>query len=393
MALSAEDILMRLVAIPSVNPMGRFGIDPAVCGESRVTEFLLGLFREHCIRVESQFVEDGQHNVLAILEGERPGRLLFEAHQDTVPVDGMTIPPFEPQIRNGRIYGRGACDVKGGMAAMIAAVLRLSELPSAQRPTVVLACTINEEHGFTGASALARCIAAAQRPFDTLPDGIIVAEPTSLQVVAAHKGAVRWRCHTHGIAVHSSRPQLGDNAIYRMTRVVQAIEQFHERLTAQDACDPLCGRAAVSVTTIHGGISVNTVPAQCTIEIDRRLIPGEVPREAYHALVQWIATATDGAVSVEHELPYSESMGLAYDESRPFAARLATMASDHSGVSEIVGAPYGTDASALAPCGAPTVVFGPGSIEQAHTENEWISLEQLETATEIYYRFAREFKG
>src|SRR5262249_33706533 len=152
---------------------------------------------------------------------EAGGRLmLLEAHQDTVPVGGMTIEPFTPTVRDGRLYGRGACDIKGGMAAMLAACARLAKERPAAMPTVVMACTVNEEHGFTGATALVRQWAESGGFIPRRPDAAVIAEPTQLQVVVAHKGVVRWRCHTRGRAAHSSQPQMGDNAIFRMARVL-----------------------------------------------------------------------------------------------------------------------------------------------------------------------------
>src|SRR6185295_10160426 len=151
------------------------------------------------------------------------------------------IEPFTPTVKNGRIYGRGSCDIKGGMAAMIAALARLVKEEPAGRPTVILACTINGEHGFTGATHWAATYsgkppdsghgpevtppAGRSQLLPRVPDATIVAEPTQLNVVVAHKGAARWRCSTRGVATHSSQPQLGDNAIYRMGRVLKVLEQ------------------------------------------------------------------------------------------------------------------------------------------------------------------------
>jgi len=192
--------------------------------------------------------------------------LLFEVHQDTVPVDGMTIEPWAPVVRDGRLYGRGSCDVKGGMAAMFAAMARLADERPPNRPTVVLACTVNEEHGFSGASGLCRLWMGEPTPlFPRPPEAAVVAEPTRLDVVVAHKGVVRWRCHAHGRAAHSSQPEAGDNAIYRIAAVVTALERYHRQVLADFGSHPLCGQPTLSVGTIAGGISVNTVPDRATI--------------------------------------------------------------------------------------------------------------------------------
>ncbi len=178
----------------------------------------------------------------------------------------MTIPPFEPRIDRGRLYGRGSCDVKGSMAAMLTAFARLVR----ERPTgsanVLLAFTVDEEFTHTGSSRLAE--------MDHKADLAIVAEPTSLNLVDCHKGALRWKIRTRGVACHSSTPHLGQNAIYRMRRVLEALETYADSLS-ESTPDPVLGPPSLSVGRIEGGQSVNVVPDWCEIEIDRRLIPGE----------------------------------------------------------------------------------------------------------------------
>jgi acetylornithine deacetylase len=314
--------------------------------------------------------------------------VLLGVHQDTVPVEGMTIAPFEPVIRDGRLYGRGACDVKGGMAAMIAALARLAELPAAERPTVVLACTVNEEYGFTGAMALVRAWTSPARLIPRKPDLAVIAEPTNLDVVVAHKGVVRWRCHASGRAAHSSRPELGDNAIYKMARTLTAIERYQNQVVGMLAAHPLCGLSTISVGTIRGGASVNIVPDRCTIEIDRRLPPGETPDAARQHLVEYLAGQQLG-FTPEHDSPYMQGPPLSDEHNQTLADDLTRLATEVAGPSRKIGVAYATDAAFLSAAGVPSVVFGPGSIEQAHTDHEWIDLDQLAHAAEIYYRFLR----
>ena len=225
--------------------------------------------------------------------------LLFEVHQDTVPVDGMTIEPWNPVIRDRRLYGRGSCDVKGGMAAMLGALVRLAETRKSRLetcPTVIMACTVNEENGFTGATGLCRFWSDLDSPLiPRRPDAALVAEPTSLGIVVAHKGVVRWRCHTHGRAAHSSQPEQGDNAIYRMAAVVAALERYACEVLPTQAEHRLCGHPTLSVGTIAGGTGVNLVPRQATIEIDRRLAPGEQPAQAYQQAIAYVANAVGPA--------------------------------------------------------------------------------------------------
>ena len=305
--------LRQLVAIPSANSMGRPGAGTPTC-EAGVTDFLEQTFRALGLPCERQLVEPNRANILARFDGETGSKaggetILWEVHQDTVPVDGMTIPPWTPTITGNRLYGRGACDVKGGMAAMLHALSRLVEERPSGRPSIVMAATVNEEYGFSGAKALVRHWQGASRLLPHAPDAVIVAEPTELSVVVAHKGAVRWRLHTRGRAAHSSRPQQGDNAIFRMARVLASLEHFQREVAPRLGSHPRCGQPTLSVGTIQGGISVNTVPDECVIEIDRRLIPGEDPLLAYQAIIEHIAAATAGRPADRSRAALSERSG------------------------------------------------------------------------------------
>src|SRR6266849_6043262 len=264
-------LLWDLVALPSVNPMGRDLKGPEVY-EHRVTAYLEAFFRTLGVPIERQTVAPQRDNIVARCEVPGARRtLMFEAHQDTVPTDHMTIDPFGAVIENGRLYGRGACDIKGGMAAMLAAFARLVREKPAGATNVIMACSVDEEHTFLGAQQMVRDGLRA--------DGAIVAEPTSLRIVHTHKGAVRWHVATPGRACHSSSPEQGVNAIYRMGRLLTAIEGYAAELRASKT-DPYLGPPTLSVGRIEGGTSVNTVPDRCRIEVDRRLIPGEDSQSA-----------------------------------------------------------------------------------------------------------------
>ncbi|MCR4412239.1 MAG: M20 family metallopeptidase [Thermoguttaceae bacterium] len=393
MPLDPIEILHELVAIPSVNPMGE-GPMGADGPEAKLTSYLERLFNRLGAACFRQPAEPGRDNLVARFDGEvaakNGGRLvLLGVHQDTVPTTGMTIPPWTPTVRDGRLYGRGACDIKGGMAAMLAAVSRLVEGPSTGRPSVVVACTVNEEYGFSGVKALCRLWAQEPAFLPRKPDLAVVAEPTELQVVVAHKGVLRWRCHARGKAAHSSRPETGDNAIYKMARAVLAIQRYQNEVVAGLGTHPLCGPATVSVGTIRGGVSVNTVPDRCTIEIDRRLAPSEKPQEAYRHLVSYLARHAGTSDPLEHDPPYMEGLPLSDEANSALADRLCGVAREVIGNCRKIGVPYATDGAFLAAAGIPTVVFGPGSIAQAHTADEWIALEQVKQAADIYHRFLR----
>ena len=213
MPIDTIEILRELVAIPSVNPMGRD--DLASAGEARLTEHLAARLTALGLSVQRQTIAPGRENLLARLDGDPPaerggGLILLDAHQDTVPADNMTIEPWSAAVREGRLYGRGACDVKGGMAAMIAAVARLAAERPAGMPTILLSCPADEEYQLSGVRALTAAWREGKEPaVPRLPDAAIVAEPTGLDVIVAHKGMIRWFCHTRGRAAHSSQPARG----------------------------------------------------------------------------------------------------------------------------------------------------------------------------------------
>jgi acetylornithine deacetylase/succinyl-diaminopimelate desuccinylase-like protein len=207
-------------------------------------------------------------------------------------------------------------------------------------------------------------------------------------VVVAHKGMVRWQCRTFGRAAHSSMPHLGDNAIFRMLPILTALESYHRDVLAKAREHPLCGRPTLSVGTIHGGISVNTVPDRCTIEIDRRLLPEDEPDAAYRHVIDYIAGSLDETGAIEHLTPMMESRGLSDKANGPLAERFAGAARDVRGHARKIGVAFGTNATAIGQH-VPTVVFGPGSIAQAHTADEWVALDQVEQASEILYRFIK----
>ena len=268
-------LLQSLVAIPSVNPMGG-PADGPIYFETALSGFIEQWLHERDIAVTRMPVSPGRDNLIARYRSDGSRRtIVFDAHQDTVPVTGMTIPPFEPTISGDRLQGRGSCDIKSGLAAMLVAFAGLCRDRPRDSANVILACTVDEEFTHTGSSKLAESLPP--------PDLTIVAEPTGLDIVTCHKGAIRWKLSVHGRACHSSTPRLGDNAIYRMAKTLQVIEEY-ARMLMTERIDPMLGPATLSVGRISGGLSVNVVPDHCEIEIDRRLLPGEsAPRRCSHA--------------------------------------------------------------------------------------------------------------
>ena len=380
--------LADLVRRPSVNPMGRDVSGPEYL-EARITDYLVQRFSAAGIPWARQHVAPGRDNVIARLEATvaKAPVILWDAHQDTVPADGMTIEPFAPLVRDGRLYGRGSCDVKGGMAAMLVAIDRLRASDKPRKKTVIFSATVNEEFGFSGAKALARLWTTpeAGQPAGGLvagkPSAAIVAEPTDLDIVTQHKGAVRWRIRIHGRACHSAFPEQGENAIYPAGRVILAIEELARELLRRRPDQP-CGPPTLSLGTIRGGTGVNLVPDLVVLEIDRRIVPGESPHEARDEVIRRIAAAAPGA-RIEHEPPFVESAGLPEADAAACAKAIEAAAGACGVETRRTAARYGTNASIFAAAGVPSVVFGPGSIAQAHTADEWIDLDEVDQAANI----------
>jgi len=372
-------LLGELVSIPSVNPMGRALNGPEVL-ETRLGAYLEDWFGRHEIPVTRQPVLPGRDNLLARFESPGSRRMiLFDVHQDTVPTDGMTIEPFTPRIDGNRLHGRGSCDIKGGMAAMLVAVARLRRERPSGAASVILACTVDEEFTHTGSSRLAETGHGA--------DLAVVAEPTLLDLVHTHKGALRWKIRAQGVACHSSTPHLGDNAIYRMGRVISALAEYAGVL-ARSSPDPILGPPSLSVGRIEGGQSVNVVPDWCEIEIDRRLIPGEEPGQALELAREFLGDRLGDLDRIEFGRPWINMPALSPNLG-DWAGPLQDAVKKVTGRKPaIVGVPYGTDAGPLGASGVPCVVFGPGDIAQAHTKDEWVDIDQVRQAAEAYFQIA-----
>ncbi len=375
-------LLSDLVAIPSVNPMGRAAAGPEFL-ETAVADYLEGWFRGLGVEWHRVPVAPGRDNLVARYEASGARRtILFDAHQDTVPVEGMTVEPFSPMIANGRLYGRGACDVKGGLSAMLVAFARLVRERPSGSASVIMACTVDEEFTHLGSSRLAES--------DHRAALAIVAEPTRLNLVDRHKGVTRWKVATHGVACHSSRPELGANAIYRMAAVVSALAEYAERLSTGPG-DPVLGPPTLSVGTIDGGQSVNIVPDRCVIEVDRRVIPGETPAEARDRTNEFLTSRLGHPDWLELLPPWVNMPALSPDSlaaSGYIEPIVRAVGRAIGRAPEVGGVPYGTDAGPLGATGLPCLVFGPGDIAQAHTKDEWIELDELRTAAEAYFAMA-----
>ncbi len=387
--MTPTEILCELIAIPSVNPMGRELSGPFYF-EQRLSDWLVHYFESIGAHYERIEVAPGRANVIARYDSIGSTQtLLFDAHQDTVPIDNMKIEPFKPQVLDGRVTGRGASDVKGGLASMLHAFARLVKEKPSGAANVVLSCSCDEEFTTIGIRDLVTYWQenlGKSRLLTTKPNGAIVAEPTDLDVVIAHRGVTRFRVHTIGKACHSSDPTQGRNAIYTMARAVRYLEEYSVWLPKSVPIHSLCGRPTLSVGRIFGGQSVNIVPDSCTIEIDRRLVPGEDPLVVWSTIREQLTERFGPYIVIDEA--WISSPALSNHDNAWLAKPLLNCIDNVAGRHRSLGVAYCTHASTISCAGVPAVVFGPGSIAQAHTEDEFIEIQQLDYAAEIYFQFA-----
>ena len=378
----AGELLARLVACPSVNPAHVPPAGPPF-GEGPLVDLLADLVGGWGAETQKVEVSPGRFNFIARFPGTGPRSLMLEAHADTVAIDGMTIEPFNPVVRDGKLYGRGSCDDKGPMAAMLLAIR--SMLDSGRRPpsTLYFVTTCDEELGSFGAHHL---MAGGFRP-----DAAVVGEPTDMAIVHAHKGAYRFRLTTHGRAAHSSNPSMGASAISPMAAIIQALDAgLAPAMKAQ--AHPLLGPPTVSIGTIRGGSQVNIVPARCDIEVDCRVLPGETSE----GVASQVRAMVDGILKADARLSYGlEDLewypAFEQDLAAPIVAATReacrrTLGSDH-----LAAVPWASNAGVFHAAGVPSVLFGPGSIRQAHTADEHIALDEVVRAAAVYAEIIRTF--
>jgi succinyl-diaminopimelate desuccinylase len=369
----AARLLCELIALPSVNPAFA-SLGDSRAGEQRVADFLAVTAARAGLEIEFQKVLPGRTNLLARIrpKGKISRTILLAPHLDTVPPASER--QFIPRKKNGRLFGRGACDTKGSVAAMLSAVCALAKSKNRPQQTeIIFAGLVDEESAQAGSRALAASGLKA--------DLAIVGEPTSLQVVTAHKGNIWLQLETRGKAAHGSRPELGRNAIHSMARVVDALETDYAKLLHKRHRHPLLGPATVNVGTICGGTQPNIVPDACVITIDRRTLPGETESGVKNEIGTFLARKKLKAVfSSARNAPCHP---METDAKLPLVQQFLGVARQR----KPAGVHYFCDAAVLAEAGIPSVVFGPGDIAHAHTPDEWISLRSLERAQQMLVRF------
>jgi succinyl-diaminopimelate desuccinylase len=326
------------------------------------------------LEIEFQKVLPGRSNIIARLRPKNKIKhtSLLAPHLDTVGADGTR---FIPQRKNGRLHGRGACDTKGSVAAMLSALCELADSKSRPLETeIVFAGLIDEEHAQAGSRALVKNKFKA--------DLAIVGEPTKLQVVTAHKGSLWLELETSGKAAHGATPQFGKNAIHEMTRIVDLLEtDYAAQLRTRK--HKLLGAATVNVGTISGGAQPNIVPDVCKISIDRRTLPGETDTKVEREIAA-LLRAKKLSANI-----YSAKLASALPLETDFKLPLVQKFLKSVGQSKPLGVDFFCDAAILSAGGIPSVVFGPGDIAQAHTADEWISLAELERGKNLLLDFLK----
>jgi acetylornithine deacetylase len=373
----AVRLLRDLVAIDSVNPL----LVPGAAGELGVARRVAEELRAIGLTVEVVDAVPGRPNVVGTLPGRAPGRhLMFCGHTDTVGVAGMTR-PFEPEVRDGRLYGRGAQDMKGGVAAMIGAARAIVEGGGLAAGRLTVAAVVDEEHSSLGADALVVTHRA---------DAAVVTEPTGLDVAVAHKGFQWVTVETRGRAAHGSRPRDGRDAILRMGRVLTGLEALDRQLQAGRS-HPLLGTASLHASLIHGGRELSSYPDRAWLEFERRTLPGESATAAYAEVSAILEVLRAGDAEFD-----AEAKGLfgrdAYevDPDASIPADLTRAATSVGITTARVGMTFWTDAAILGGAGIPTVLFGPGGAG-LHSTEEYVIVEDVCRCRDVLVALARGF--
>lgn len=375
-----RETLARLVAIDSVNP----SLIPGASGEATIAAYVATALEALGLEVAQEEPQSGRASVVGRLPGRGGGRsLMLHAHLDTVGVGGMTE-PFTPVVRDGRLFGRGAFDMKGGLAACLGAARALVEAGAPLRGDVLVVGAADEEHASLGTASLL----ATHRT-----DGAIVTEPTRLALCLAHKGFVWLEVETEGRAAHGSRPDLGVDANLRMGRVLAELERLEAGLRGRPP-HPLLGPPSLHAARLEGGTALSVYAARCRLGVERRTLPGETTEDVEAELRAILERLRER----DPEFRASLRVLLAREpfEARPGSdvARAVSDAARQVLGSEppVCGETPWMDAALLAAAGIDTVVIGPSG-GGAHASEEWVELESVERLTEVLAHAALRYCG
>ena len=374
----ARQLLRDLVAINSINP----SLVPGAPGEAQAAACLATALGDIGLDVMTTEVAPGRPNVVGVLEGAQPGpTLLLCGHLDTVGVDGMEA-PFVPLERDGRLYGRGTQDMKGGVAACVGAA-QLLAAEGLARGRVLVAGVVDEEYASIGAEALVR---------DWRADGAVITEPTDLSVAVAHKGFAWLELQTFGRAAHGSRPDEGRDAILAMGRILGVLERFDQELRARPTHGRL-GSGSLHASTIAGGTEASMYPAHCRLLVERRTLPGEDGARALHEIEQMLAVLRNNDPEFRADVRLLvDRPGYDLDERAELPQQLAVAGRARGLEARITGMTYWTDAAILGAAGIPTVIFGPRGAG-LHSPDEYVELASVDECAYTLAALARQFLG
>ncbi len=369
-------LLQQLVAIDSVNP----DLVAGGAGEREIAHFVANWLTQAGVEVTLDEVAPGRPNVIGIVRGTGGGRsLLLNAHMDTVGTTGMQR-PHDPVVDGNRLYGRGAFDMKGGLAAIMVATAQARKL--SLRGDIILAAVADEEYASIGTQAILKQYHA---------DAAIVTEPTALRLCVAHKGFVWLEISTQGRAAHGSRPDLGSDAIVKMGHILVALEHLDRSLRAAPS-HPLLGSGSLHASLIEGGQELSSYPERCVLQVERRTIPGESSEQVeaeIQALIEHLHSADPNIIASVKTTVVRDPFEVA--ESTPIVQTVSRHATSLRGSApEIFGDTMWMDSALLAAEGIPTVVFGPGGAG-AHAVIEWTDLEQVQRCSDILLATIQEF--
>ena len=365
--------LQEMISVPSENP---FDSEPRPgFREQELAEYYMEQMNELGMEVYSRNVAPGRPNIFGVQQGQKGGpTLMLCGHLDTVPTEGY-IEAYTGKASGGKVYGRGACDMKAGLACYLEVIRILREASFRLGGTIILCGVADEEYRMIGSKEIGLNGPKA--------DQAVIAEPSSLSICPANKGQLSFWIRTYGRSVHSSIPEKGENAIERMARVLLAMSDYNSVLASRSA-HPLCGHGRYSPGVIRGGEIVSSVPNYCELEIDRRTLPGETRDSVYSDIRIRLDELTKEDPGFQYDLsdPSWEIPANDISVNEPVVRSLLRSYLRLTGSSQqLVAFPGATDAPNL---GFPAVVCGPGSLAQAHSNNEYVEVSELMTATRMY---------
>jgi acetylornithine deacetylase len=376
---STINLLRDLIRIPSVNPTIEEGYD-----ETEIAGYIADWFRKTGqFRVIEQPVDKSRYNVIAILKGKGHGKsLMLNGHMDTVGTSYMTVNPFRPSVKAGRIFGRGSSDMKGPLAAMMSAVLALANSRERLAGDLLFAAVVDEEYESKGTAQLVKRFRA---------DAGIVGEPTDMDVAIAHKGYAWLEIETTGKEAHGSVPEQGVDAIEKMASLVTRLGLLRKQ--HKSVKHALVGFPRIHTSTISGGSEWSTVPGKCVLRLERRLVPGENPADALNEIRSLIQQASRGDKSLKAKVRLiHHAASMEVNEREPPVQLLLNNARRIAGRGRVVGVPYWTDAAILVnQAKIPSCLFGPGNIRVAHSKDENIRIADVLMAAGIYAATAQQY--